>query len=147
MSDMSPTGTSPRIRQLKRFGFFAAILMMVFLLGLVPMWLTARERGRDRDGLQRELRLTQIENALASAAILARRGDYEPAREAASRFYTNLRAEVDRVDSAYPDGQREVFRPTLAERDQLITLLARGDPASAERLADLYVSYRQSLAN
>ena len=147
MSEMIPTGTSPRIRQLKRLGFFAAILMVVFLLGLVPMWLTARERGRDRDGLQRELRLTQIENALASAAILARRGDYEPAREAASRFYTNLRAEVDRVDSAYPEGQREVFLPALAERDQLITLLARGDPASAERLADLYVSYRQSLAN
>jgi hypothetical protein len=146
MSEMIPSGAS-KIRQQKRFGFYAAILVVVFLLGLVPMWLTARERGRDRDGLQRELRVTQIENALASAAILARRGDYEPAREAASRFYTNLGAEVDRVDSAYPEGQREMLRPRLAERDDLITLLARSDPASAERLADLYVSYRQSLAN
>ena len=29
----------------------------------------------------------------------------------------------------------------LAQRDQMITLLARADPAVAERLADTYVSY------
>jgi hypothetical protein len=32
----------------------------------------------------------------------------------------------------------------LAQRDQLITLLARADPAVADRLADAYVSYRQT---
>jgi hypothetical protein len=33
----------------------------------------------------------------------------------------------------------------LAQRDDLITLLARGDPASAERLAAAYVQFRKTL--
>ena len=31
----------------------------------------------------------------------------------------------------------------FAGRDELITLLARSDPASADRLADLFVTYRK----
>jgi hypothetical protein len=81
---------------------------------------------------------------LAAAAIQARRGDYEPAREAASTFYTNLRAELDRRPSGFTESQREMMRSLLAQRDQLITLLARADAAVAERLADAYVSYRQT---
>ena len=37
-----------------------------------------------------------------------------------------------------------MMQSLLAQRDQLITLLARADPAVAERLADAYVSYRQT---
>jgi hypothetical protein len=37
-----------------------------------------------------------------------------------------------------------MMRSLLAQRDQLITLLARADAAVAERLADAYVSYRQT---
>jgi hypothetical protein len=38
-----------------------------------------------------------------------------------------------------------MMQSLLAQRDQLITLLARADPAVAERLADAYVSYRQTM--
>ena len=34
--------------------------------------------------------------------------------------------------------------PLLVQRDQMITLLARADPAVAERLADAYLSYRRA---
>jgi hypothetical protein len=37
-----------------------------------------------------------------------------------------------------------MMQSLLAQRDQLITLLARADPAVGERLADAYVSYRQT---
>jgi hypothetical protein len=37
-----------------------------------------------------------------------------------------------------------MMQSLLTQRDQLITLLARADPAVAERLADAYVSYRQT---
>jgi Tfp pilus assembly protein PilV len=131
--------------QLKRLGVYVAVLVVAFLLGLVPMWLQARTRASERDAVQQTLRLSQLENTLAGAVIQARRGDYEPAREAASTFYTNLTAELDRVPSVFTTPQRERLQSLLAERDQMITLLARADPAVAERLTDTYVSYRQAM--
>jgi hypothetical protein len=123
---------------------YATVVFAAFVLGFVPMWLVARTRANERDAVQQALRLTQLENGLAAAAIQARRGDYEPAREAASTFYTNLRAELDRNPSGFTGPQREMMPSLLAQRDQLITLLARADSAVAERLADAYVSYRHT---
>ena len=36
-------------------------------------------------------------------------------------------------------------RTAASQRDEIITLLARSDPAAADRLSDLYVSYRQAM--
>ena len=85
-----------------------------------------------------------MENSLASAAIDARRGDYETARQAASDFFTSLRAETSKgVDSALSQAQIDGLQPLLTQRDEIITLLARGDTTSADLLSDLYVSYRK----
>jgi len=134
-----------RGEQGRRLGLYAAVLFVVFLLGFVPMWLQARSRTNERDAAHQALRLSQLENTLAAAAIQARRGDYDPAREAASTFYTNLTAELARMPSEFTPAQRERMQAMLSERDQLITLLARADPAVAERLAYTYVSYRQTM--
>lgn len=131
---------------LKRVGVYAAVLVGAFLLGLVPMWLTARERANERDLAQRNLRLSQMQLRLASATIEARRGEYEPARSEASEFFTELRAETDRTqDRALTTEQTARAREMLAARDDVITLLARNDPASADRLAGIYVAYRDAL--
>jgi hypothetical protein len=42
--------------------------------------------------------------------------------------------------------QRDALRPLLTQRDELITLLARGDPAAAPRLADMYAAFRKATA-
>ncbi len=142
---MDDSTNSPlKVTRLKRLGLYATVVFAAFVVGFVPMWLAARTRANERDVVQQVLRFTQLENGLAAAAIQARRGDYEPAREAASAFYTNLRAELDRSPSGFTYPQREMMQSLLAQRDQLITLLARSDPAVAERLADAYVSYRQT---
>jgi hypothetical protein len=39
------------------------VLVAVFLLGLIPMWLTARERAKERDAARRELCLSRMENS------------------------------------------------------------------------------------
>jgi hypothetical protein len=121
---------------------------VVFLLGLVPMWLTARSRTKERDDARRELRLSEMEKALGSAAINARRGEYEPARQATSSFFTSLRAQCDAETepSDMTRAQCEGVRPALAQRDELITLLARSDPASADRLTEMYVSYQKAMS-
>jgi hypothetical protein len=85
-----------------------------------------------------------MQGNLASAVIDARRGDYEPARQAASQFFTSLRAEIDKGDASdLTQAQRAGLPPLFAGRDEVITLLARSDPAAADRLADLYVAYRK----
>lgn len=141
----NPTNPPLKITHLQRLGIQATVVLVAFLIGFVPMWLRARVRENERDAVQATLRLTQAENTLASAAILARRGDYEPAREAASTFYTNLRAELDRGDSQFSPSQHQMVQPLLAQRDQMITLLARADPAVAERLSDAYLTYRRAM--
>ncbi len=142
------TSTKNQSSALKRIGIYAAILVAVFLLGLIPMWLSARERSSERDAAQRSLRVSQMQNRLASAAIDARRGEYEQAREAASDFFTNLRTEVDRPqDRALTSGQNMRAETILATRDDIITLLARNDPASVDRLSDAYVAYREGFGN
>jgi hypothetical protein len=35
------------------------------------------------------------------------------------------------------------MQPLFAGRDELITLLARNDPAAADRMTDLFVAYRK----
>lgn len=129
----------------QRIGIYAAVLLVVFLLGLVPMWLSAREATSQRDAAQASLRLSHLQTRLATAAINARRGEYELARTTLSDFFTELRAEVARpaAESALTKSQRTAAKPILEQRDELITLLARSDPAAADRLSGLYLNYLQ----
>ena len=129
---------------MRRYLIYAAILVIVFLFGLVPMWLKARTAQSSLTEAEHQLVLCRMHNDLASAVIDARRGDYEPARQALSRFFTSLSADADKGDSSnYTEAQRNSMQPLFARRDELITLLARNDPASADRLSDLFVAYRK----
>lgn len=131
-------------RWVRRVIIYIVVLLVVFLLGLIPaLWLNS-QCSRSLADVERQLDLAVMQNALASAAITAQRGDYEPARQSASDFFTSVRAEIDRGDaSALSLAQREGLQPLLAQRDEIITLLARSDPAAADRLSDLFGSYRE----
>jgi hypothetical protein len=130
----------------RRALIFFLSLAAAFLLGLVPMWFTAGTAAKERDAARREVRLNQVQLALASAAVDARRGEYEPARQSAVNFFTTLTAELGRgEDSAFPSAQHEALQALFRQRDDLITLLARSDPASAELLSNLYVAYRKAV--
>ncbi|HXG84244.1 MAG TPA: hypothetical protein VNI84_09470 [Pyrinomonadaceae bacterium] len=128
---------------LKRVGIVGTIALVAFLLGFVPMWLSARNYENERDAVQKTLRPSVLQNNLATAAINARRGEFEQARQQTSDFYTDLRAEVDREESAFSPQQREAVQPILAQRDETITLLARNDAAAVDRLTDLYFAFMQ----
>ena len=129
---------------MQRVGIYAALALVAFLIGFVPMWLKARASGNNLAAAERNLTLARLQNALASAALDARRGDYEPARQAASGFYTSLQADIDKGDdSTLTPAQREAAQKLFAGRDEVITLLARSDPAAADRLSDVYASYRK----
>jgi hypothetical protein len=130
--------------EIQRYIIYAGVLLVVFLLGLIPMWLKARSAAGSLANTERQLVLSKMQSDLASAAVDARRGDYEPARQAVSRFFTSLSADMDKGgSSSYTEAQRNSMQPLFAGRDELITLLARNDPASADRLSDLFVAYRK----
>ena len=143
MSENRPSEPVKTTHRIRRFIIYAALLLGAFLLGFVPMWLKSRECSSSLSEAERQSSLATMQNSLGSAAIDARRGDYETARQAASDFFTSLRAEFDRgVDSALSQAEIEDLQPLLTRRDEIITLLARGDATSADLLSDLYVSYR-----
>jgi hypothetical protein len=141
--DLQPTPIT-RTPSIQRVGIYAAVLLAGLLLGFIPMWLKVRECSGNLAKSDQQLSLARMQNNLASAVIDARRGDYEPARQTASQFFTTLRAETDRGDASnLTRAQRDGVQSLFNGRDEIITLLARSDPASAERLSDLYVLYRQ----
>ena len=130
----------------RRVGIYVVLALGLILLGAVPMWVAGWQNAAEREAAQHELRLSQMENRLSAAVINARRGDYEPARQTASDFFTTLRAQMDRgAESDLSASQRESLKPLLAQRDDVITLLARNDPAAADRLSDAYAAYRQAM--
>ena len=136
-----PVKSNPVMR---RILIYAGVLLIVFLLGFVPMWVKARAANNRLAEIEQHLVLARTQNDLSSAVIDARRGEYEPARQAVSQFFTTLQAEIAKGDSSsYTQAQGEQLHHLFAGRDELITLLARSDPASADRLADLFVAYRK----
>ena len=131
----------------RRIGLYAALALGFFLLGAAPMWMRARENASQRDAAQHQLQLSELQNRLSSAVIDARRGEYELARQTTSDFFTELRKRTDAPldQEVLTQSQRNGLLPLLKERDDLITLLARSDPAAADRLTTLYVKYRNAM--
>jgi hypothetical protein len=135
----APAPAHPRSSQIKAYGVF---FLAGLLIGLIPTGVFLIQAQGERDDLQRQLRVANLEMNLSSAAVLARHGDYAAARDAASRFFSDARQAVDSGDQALTAAQQAYLHSALAERDELITLLARSDPAGAERSTAMFVTYR-----
>jgi hypothetical protein len=147
----TPTRSNPFLQRIaassipwRRIALYITLSLGFFLLGFVPMWLRANKSVEQRDVAQREVRLRQLQNTLGAAMVDVQRGEYEPARQTTSDFYTSLRHQVDAGGSSiFTASQREKLRPLLAERDEIITLLARSDPAAVDRLFSVYSTYKK----
>jgi hypothetical protein len=112
------------------------------------MWFKTTQAIEQRNAAQRGVRLAQLQNTLAAAVIDVQRGNYEPARQLTSDFYTNLRRQIDSDSGAlFTPAQRDGLRSLLPERDELITLLARRDPAATDRLLAVYSTYNKLTNN
>ena len=108
---------SPKISELtipgRRVALFATLALGFFLLGFAPMWLKAMRAIEQRDAAQRVVRLGQLQNTLAAALIDVQRGQYEPARQLTSDFYTDLRRQINAdSESLLTSVQREGFSLT-----------------------------------
>jgi hypothetical protein len=132
----------------KRVGIYVVLGLGCFLLGLVPMWLKANRAIEQRDAAQREVRVRQLQNTLSNAIVDVQQGDFEPARQTMSDFYTNLRTLLDSGnENVFTAGQRKQLRLLLEDRDDVITLLARSDETAVDRLSTLYTTYLDLTTN
>ncbi|MFL6351140.1 MAG: hypothetical protein ACJ74Z_04720 [Bryobacteraceae bacterium] len=130
----------------KQFRALSAVLVIGFLVGFIPMWLKGRQRTSERDEALRTLQRTELKSQLAEAALEARRAHYETARQELSRFFTSLNGVVaGKNNRDITPQQLQSLQPLYSQRDELITLLARSDPASADRLSDLDLAFRKAL--
>jgi hypothetical protein len=145
-----PGQPDPNVEQHQRrfttYGLIALAALIVFLAGFVPMWMRADSLSRQRDAARHEHRVLELQLALANAAIDIRRGEYEQARLSTAAFFQGLNEELTRPDSKLEEVNRAELDQMVAQRDDIITLLARSDPASAERLTDLYFAFRKLTA-
>jgi hypothetical protein len=127
----------------RRWMIWPALILVAFLLGLLPMWWSKRSVSTELDRTRIELKRQEHLNSLSAAAVYARRGEYETARQNASKFFSDMQAESDNAESKTLTPQERAQIPQLlANRDDIITLLSRADPASAERLSNMYIEYR-----
>lgn len=123
------------------------VILLAFMAGLLPMWRKANRLSSEVDIAVRTQTTTHLENLAGAAVIDSRRGEYEAARRSASAFFDKLRSELDAGKTSHLTfTEQQSLRPFLDERDDLITLLARSDPASTERLTSLYLGCRSALA-
>src|SRR5688572_21909862 len=102
----------PRVSALaihwKRVALYVSLSLGFFLLGFAPMWFKSTQSIEQRDAAQRGVRLAQLQNTVAAAVIEVQRGQYEPARQLTSEFYTNLRRQVEGDSgSVFTSSQRE----------------------------------------
>jgi len=134
-----PTAAQSGSKPIKAYGicFLAGLL-----IALIPTGIRLIQTQGERNALQQQLRVANLEMNLSSAAVLARHGDYTAARDAASRFFTDARQAVDGDEWTVTAAQSTYLQSVLSERDAQITLLARGDPAGAERLTAMYIAHR-----
>lgn len=133
---------------MKRVISYALLALVFFLLGYLPMWVNSLQSSSNLSATGHQLSLARMENSLGSAVIDVQRGNYAPALQSASSFFTALRAETDLgTASALTPAQITAVQPLFAQRDEIITLLARSNPAAGTRLSDLYAAYRQIINN
>ena len=135
----APTPPRPRLKQIQAYGIW---FLAGLLIGLLPAAFRLIQTQRERDALQQQLAVARLEMNLASAALMARHGDYTAARDAASQFVSDAGRAAEGGDDVLAAAQLSYLQSALAERDALITLLARGDPAGAERSTAMYVAFR-----
>lgn len=126
-------------RQFVRWAIGGGVILLAFLVGLIPMWMSARTCADEHEKTRKQLRKVEVRNLLVTSLVEARRGEYETARQTASEFFTRLRAEEEKGDGGFLNAdQRAKLSPIFEHRDAVITMLAQRDQASHDRLNDIY---------
>jgi len=119
----------------------AALLVVAFLSGFVPQYLkstraAANVEARDKQikRLQEEATLSRLRDLASLLYLETSRKNYGIASQRASTLFDLIRSIIDSgSDAALKDGLRSI----LAQRDEIVSKLAKADPGVEKDVQDL----------
>lgn len=133
-----PRPAAPRPATPRWMLYLGMAIVLVFVAAMVTQWVRTRGVRAELATVRAENGRLRTETSIGAAAAEALQGRYEPARQHASRFFTDLQARM----LALPAEERGPLQALLDRRDATITLLSRGDPAAGPALVRLVTDYR-----
>jgi hypothetical protein len=116
--------------------------LLGFLLGFLPQWSRANGLSDSLEDTRLQLRTAQIENRIGAALAESLRSNYERSRQLMTTVFSDLQAVRGQVS---PAQQKEVDA-ILAQRDEIVTLLARAAPESSQRLMLIHTRYHTAFS-
>jgi hypothetical protein len=140
-----PAVTHISERALKRFAIVIGLMLTAYLVGFVPGWLSANElearlaRSKELNGAH------ALKADLAAASLHSSQGRFEEAIVAAGSFFDKLDKEIVAGGGILNNEPAlgEAAANMLARRDEIVTMLARGDPAASGVLVGWYFELEQ----
>lgn len=133
---------SPTTRRWRSALWIGAAALLGFFAGFLLQYAQVNRARQQVADASAALQAARLEATLSAAVIEAQSGRFEVARQHASDFYTGLQRRLLPVIDGAP--QAEV-RTMLAERDSIITALARNDPASPGTLTGVLERLRETV--
>lgn len=146
---MQSAVSPPAVRRrnpLRTFVLVVFLLAIAFAAGFVPKWMEARRLQDSLAGTTMQLELATLHRLLGVASHEAQRNNYASAAESASRFFDGCASLA--TTEPFPDEPRTrvALQSYAAQRDEVMALLAAGDPSARDRLAGLYLTMNGVLA-
>jgi hypothetical protein len=126
-------------RDWRQWAWMAIAVVAAFIIGFAWQGIRANQLDGRLGDTRQALTLHQLEGSLAAATLESQRDSYEIARQHASDFFTGLQGATEDA----PSGVRAELEAMAGQRDQIITMLSRGDPAAADILSGMYSRYRE----
>ena len=117
------------------------IALVAFLLGFLPQWTRANGLSDRLQDTRHELRMSRTEAQIGAALTESLRSNYERARQLMVEVFSTLQAVAPSLEGT----QRREVDAILAQRDEVVTLLARAAPESAQRVMLIYSRYHGAL--
>jgi hypothetical protein len=127
-------------RKPRRFLLIVTLLLLAFAGGFFPQWLAARRLNETLTATAMELRLATLHRELGVASHEVQRNNFASAGEAAARFFEDCTKLASTEPFSDDARTRVALLGYAAQRDEVMALIAAGDPVARDRLSSLYLT-------
>ena len=117
------------------------VVVVVFLAGFVPEYLSARRLNNELSRVTQENRYAELRDQAGLVYFLASQKNYGLAGNAATRFFARAGEAASQMRDA---NAGKPLQDLLNLRDKITAELAKGDPAALNDLQTLYVNTRRA---
>ena len=122
----------------------ASLLIVGFLLGFIPQYLTNRSLNgqsaaarAETDSVRAQMRLDELGLLTGRIYLETNLKNYEMASKFSTRFFDGVRAEVSQTSDP---ARQKLLQTILTKRDTVTGGLAKGDPGTLSAVQELFQS-------